>query len=858
MKRGVILLFAVLAVFPLSAWAQIVPPGPGVELPQAYLDRIKEDRTAFQFQRAWLEKARLIKANREAYVEERGFYNRQLLSPAMKADLAVTGTFSIPVFCVKYSNTGSDPYATSVLQTKLFTGPFAPQTLTQYYSEISYGDLTVTGTVYGWHQLPNLDTYYEGPSGCYGLCATGKMGQLILSTLNGNDASVNFALYDNDGPDGVPNSGDDDGYVDVVAFVQPEVGAECGSNNNIWSHRWVLSGWTGSAWTSNDASANGGFIKVDDYTIQPARNCGGATPIDIGVFCHEFGHAFGLPDLYDTNGGSSGIGHWGLMGSGSWNTTTQPSHMCAWSKGELGWTSLVEIGTPLSSYSIANVEYNRAVYRANVMNERWRRMTDCAISGTSMRCGLRAAEATARAWGGGEGYGNGWQETVSREFYFDGTTPVSLAYDYKYDTEPAYDFTYGKIDVGGVVSTFASYDGTGSGHAVIDLTPYLTGSPPTTYAVSFEFFSDMAWSDEDNSYPTTCGSFVFDNVTLTGGGESYFTDFETREDGWWVDMAAPSEYFLLENRQSLGSDVAVHGGGGLAIWHIDDDVARSTYGNTGGPSGTNPRGVALEQADGLFNLENNNNRGDAGDPYPGSTNNMLFSSVTTPNSVSYNGTPSNVYVNLTTGNGDPIGVSARGSWFPPTYTSHNPLSENNDKVIALNVWGGGFVKGCTVALIDGSTVLSSSTVGWIGKDYIIAAIDLNAAPAGDYDVVVTNPGGGTAVQVDGFHINDVISGTEEFPRVPAEFALRQNFPNPFNPSTTIPFDIRERTEATLRIYNIRGQLVRTLVDRVLEARSYTQPWDGRDDGGVSVSSGVYFCKLVAGDFEDVRKLVLTK
>jgi flagellar hook assembly protein FlgD len=88
--------------------------------------------------------------------------------------------------------------------------------------------------------------------------------------------------------------------------------------------------------------------------------------------------------------------------------------------------------------------------------------------------------------------------------------------------------------------------------------------------------------------------------------------------------------------------------------------------------------------------------------------------------------------------------------------------------------------------------------------------------------------------------------------------LKQNYPNPFNPTTTIPFDIKERTHVTLTIYNLRGQVVRTLVDEDLDARTYGYQWNGRNDAGQSVSSGVYFYKLVAGDFQDVRKLVLTK
>lgn len=860
MKRAAaVTLAALFLIVPLSGIAQIYPPAPGVEIPQAYLDRLKEDRTAFRFERAWLQKVKRIKENREAYIDQRGFFYRPLLSPAQKAELSVTGTVQAPVFMVKFANTGADPYPISTMQTKLFDGPYSPRTLTDFYDEISYGDLNMTGTVYGWTLLANNDTYYEGPAGCYGVCSSAKVGDLILETLNANDAAVDFSAYDNDGPDGVPNSGDDDGYVDFVAFIHPEVGAECGGNNNIWSHRWTLSGWIGgTGWTSNDAAASGGYIKVNDYVIQPAYNCGGATVIDIGVFCHEFGHALGLPDLYDTNGGSAGIGHWGLMGSGSWNTVANPAHVCAWSKVELGWANIIDVGSNLDPYAIDNVEFNRPVYRLNIMHERWRRMTDCAINGSySMRCGLTAAEASARVWPGGEGYGNGWLETVSREFSYDSTNPVILSYDYAHDTELNYDYIYGRIEVLGTVSTFATYHGTNSGTANIDLTSYLNGSGASTYTVSFEFVSDVGWSDEDNNYPSTCGAFAFDDVSLIGGGENYFSGFETREDGWAADMADPSEFILVENRQALGSDVAVHGGGGLAIWHVDQDIIHSLFGNTGGPSNTYPHGVDLMQSDGLDHLGSNTNRGDDSDAYPGSTSNTLFSDASNPNSKGYNGQSSNVVVQLTSGNGDPITANMSGCWPLPVHTSHFPTDGDNDTTVTLHVYGGGFVKGAGVELVQGATVLAAPAVEWVGKDYVIAyGINLNGAPGGNYDVVVTNPCDGAVVDAAGFHVNDI--GLAVQIRVPGSFALRQNYPNPFNPVTTIPFDIKDRAATTLRIYNPLGQIVRTLINETLDARSYAVEWDGRNDAGIRVSSGVYFYKLVAGEFQDVRKLVLTK
>jgi hypothetical protein len=92
------------------------------------------------------------------------------------------------------------------------------------------------------------------------------------------------------------------------------------------------------------------------------------------------------------------------------------------------------------------------------------------------------------------------------------------------------------------------------------------------------------------------------------------------------------------------------------------------------------------------------------------------------------------------------------------------------------------------------------------------------------------------------------------------YELRQNYPNPFNPVTRIEYSIRAQSQVTLRIYNVAGQLVRTLVNEEQSPRAegYSVRWSGRNDSGRPVSSGVYFYKLTAGSFTQTRKMVLLK
>lgn len=88
--------------------------------------------------------------------------------------------------------------------------------------------------------------------------------------------------------------------------------------------------------------------------------------------------------------------------------------------------------------------------------------------------------------------------------------------------------------------------------------------------------------------------------------------------------------------------------------------------------------------------------------------------------------------------------------------------------------------------------------------------------------------------------------------------LRKNFPNPFNPDTTIEYSIREETETVLRIYNLRGQVVKTLFSGIKEAGEYRAIWNGTDSSGREVSSGIYFYRLTTDHYDSINKMLLVK
>ena len=94
--------------------------------------------------------------------------------------------------------------------------------------------------------------------------------------------------------------------------------------------------------------------------------------------------------------------------------------------------------------------------------------------------------------------------------------------------------------------------------------------------------------------------------------------------------------------------------------------------------------------------------------------------------------------------------------------------------------------------------------------------------------------------------------------LPSYYALSQNYPNPFNPQTAISYAVAQPGTVQLHIYAITGQHIRTLMDGEHAAGPHSVTWDGRDADGQDVASGVYVCRMEAGAFSAVRKLVLVR
>jgi immune inhibitor A len=517
----------------------------------------------------------------DRYMELRAsFAERGIDQPGggLAAGARLAGPFKMLAINVDFSD-----HTSLVAAIKFDTLIFAQQSgsVWDYYHQVSYSTLSIETvtlpSTLGWKRAPSTYAYYV--NGGYGLGSYPQNSQkLVEDAVDLVDALVNFADFDNDG----------DGFVDGLIMVHSGTGAELsGSTSDMWSHKWGIM----------PRLRDG--VYISSYSIQPEF---WYTPGDmtIGVYAHEIGHVFGLPDLYDTDNSSRGIARWSIMANGSWNGSlgSSPAQPDAWCRVQLGFVTPTVVTGTVTSATVPSVEDSAKIYRI------------------------------------------------------------------------------------------------------------------------------------------------------------------------WSSAPPGSEYFLVENRQKTGYDSYLPGAG-LLIWHIDETKFGNTQEWYPGHTGSGNYLVALEQADGLWELDKNLDNGDAADPFPGTTDKRTFSDASTPSSKAYSGTA--------------------------TYVTVTNISNS-----------------AATMTCDFQTSLGTDVVDEQDSGRLASATQL------------------------------------------------LNTPNPFNPATTINFGVEHNGRVDLDLYDVLGRHVRTLAAQIVAAGNQQVVWDGTDESGHAVSSGVYFARLRSGGQSIVRKMVLAR
>jgi len=254
--------------------------------------------------------------------------------------------------------------------------PERPGSFSHFYDTMSFGKLQMRGDTgpqrYASRQ-PASDYLADTPY------SPGRFGQFVLEILEQVDAEIDLSRFDSDGPDGIPDSGDDDGLVDAVFVIASSTPAN-----------FLMGGATGVGYLGLDDERLEGDPRLEDGefvsgdmgfagrpicipsaqgTIQQENGFAGT----MGAMCHEYGHVLGLSDLYNAKvlqteesrpeEDSAGIGNWGLMGWGTdgWHGLDGPASLCAWSRLRLGWAEVTEIEAESQEIQLEDVGTNGRV-----------------------------------------------------------------------------------------------------------------------------------------------------------------------------------------------------------------------------------------------------------------------------------------------------------------------------------------------------------------------------------------------------------------------------------------------------------------------------------------------------------------
>ncbi len=334
---------------------------PGRELSQSYVERLRRNAQAYRAQSGWVTRAE------QAYA----------------ANQAVTGDLPIVAIPALFADSPEPTISADDLSRILFDGPDPDGTLREFYDQVSGGRLYIYGEVAPWVRTSLTMAEVVGEQ--YGLGDDARVGEYLVEALTLADPTLDFGLYDNDGLDNEPNSGDDDGIVDALAFYFLEISASCGGPG-IWPHFFGIRGQTDEVYETDDLRPDGSPIIVDPYLVQSIVTCDGSAITPITTVAHEMGHNLGLPDLYHPVDGLTPenrrwvVGCWSLMAAGAWGCGTEnrtgwrrPTHIDAWGKLQLGWLDEIR-GVPqteLVELTLTPVQTSREILAIPLGAEEW-------------------------------------------------------------------------------------------------------------------------------------------------------------------------------------------------------------------------------------------------------------------------------------------------------------------------------------------------------------------------------------------------------------------------------------------------------------------------------------------------------
>jgi len=785
--------------------------------------------------------------------------------------------------------------------------------MTEYFLENSYGKLLIRGAVHGWYRMPQTYAYYvNGEAGGLGIYPTNSQGLADAAINVAEDAGLDFSKFDTYGSYGP------DFKIDGLLIVHAGPGKELsGANADMLSHKWSL----------KSTRVVGGLI-ISDYTMQPEELYKKSIS-PIGVFCHEFGHVLGLPDLYDIDyepTSSDGIGIWSLMATGNYKGNSRlPSHLDAYCKARMGFLDPSEVYVNIINAEFPVVEYNPIAYRlwkSGVYGTEYflaenrqatgfdtllpgsgliiyhvdDATTDNNVEVTHYHVAVEQADGLYQIEyaDGNEGdSGDPWPGSAVRTSFDDLSVPDSKAYIGSSSEVSVWnisnsdsmmtanlDIEWSRPNFELVSYTFSDANANGDlepGETVEfyftiknhwldanNATITLSSNDPSIEFIDASIQKSLVWGD--GAFTNNVGQPLVFRLpdTLTPTFDSFFVSIVT-------DGGAFSKTFKIERQVGTPQVLLVDDDRGRSYdsLYASDlykklvpvDLWRKTT------SGSPPVAV-LNQYKMVFwftgdtssnliqvadiaamkqYLDNGGNLFLSGQQLAHELN--LEDSAFMANYLHANAGPMFYSINLTGVVGSPIGngLSCRySSTNNQEYTAAQTIDVLSPAIPAFNFQGGGYAAlsysgSYRVVFFNfGYEALSTEFPRWNRRDTVLANI---LSFLGNIETEVAD-GGSNSI-------------------LPVSFNLGQNYPNPFNPATIIRYTIHSLngmriSNTVLKVYDILGREIKTLVDEKQIPGIYSISWDGTDQRGNQVASGIYFYRLTRGSDSGSKKMVLLK
>jgi len=730
----------------------------------------------------------------------------------------------------------------------------------EFYEEISYGQFSPVSQVVGVFTAPHNHDYYGNDQQNSGT----RQRQLMRAMVDSAEASgVDWTVFDNDG----------DGDVDCVTLVHAGQGAEQGNGSNIWSHRWSLGG-------SNAVTYDG--VLINDYNVNPEIQ--GTGIVAIGVIAHEFGHALGLPDLYDTDYTSSGSGKLALMASGSWGTTGNtpwyPSAMNAWCKTEMGWSNVITISSAQTNVELEQSYTNNTIYRVDnpednseywLIENRQKKGTDNLMPQPGLLFWHIDTEKTDQGWAPNNDephYGVGLEQADGLfELENDGASDrgdpfpgLTENHEFTHCTMPSTESYYYEpsmvaftnISYADSIMTFeVSFDdiATGTMSAIGFGDAYAVGYLSISMANSVTL-NELSF--ELSQHPNI---LLLESINVSGraSADSIIVTNNFIELVNPVIPAGSGEILMLTVFANTGSDGTVNvSAEDVTANDANGNMVCFTFDESAYLVNTIVQGIAVDSATAF--------PGETAPVYIDLHNSIPIRMIIATINTSH---PNRLYPvaetyvdannNGTYDQGENFfDINNDGFWTPAVQPTDR--TANWDFSYQINDAG---------IIVAGMHTIDTIAIG-TGPIFQINYMVNSNAPAGNVSLILANVNladmfGNYNLQYTGtngvFIISLLSTGSESI--IPEKFSMSANYPNPFNPVTHVNFDVPNQSNVTFTIYSLLGQKILS-VSASYEPGSYKFTWNGRDQLGNELSSGVYLLKMETENFLKTRKLVLMK